>query len=111
TVRRGGVVGGIVCDEYGEPAEEASVQLLQFDPASPGAVAKGVGITRTDDRGKYRLPMVLPGTYYLRASLGAPGSSSEQVFFPGRPTIVESTPVAVAAGLEAVAIDFAQDRQ
>lgn len=57
----GGTVGGVVRDLHGAPQMGALVELLSAD-------ATVVAHTFTDDRGRYALLSIVPGTYELRAT-------------------------------------------
>jgi hypothetical protein len=81
---RAGTISGMVLDEYGDPIQEASVQLVRVQRQPTGALVAqrdpgGFG-ARSDDRGRFRLPEILPGDYTVMASVpqetsggGAPG--------------------------------------
>jgi hypothetical protein len=68
---RSGVVGGLVLDEYGEPFQEASVQLLSVRRLPTGGLARqpGGALVRTDDRGHFRVWDVRPGDYVVMLTM------------------------------------------
>jgi protocatechuate 3,4-dioxygenase beta subunit len=119
---RGGVITGAVVDEGGEPLEGISVHVWQARFGGGRTVVAPVTEVRprrTDDRGHYRIHGLLPGSYYLVASVGSrsipgagnasglqspdggwvavAGHSTEslagplRVFYPGRLSIAEAT--------------------
>lgn len=109
-LRRGGVITGTVVDEFGEPIENANVQVAraryadwkrQLVPVSLDHAARG----STDDLGRFRIYGLPAGEYYLSASStpSAGRASNESrdgyslTYYPG--TISESAaqPVPVAA--------------
>jgi hypothetical protein len=61
---RGAVVTGIVRDPQGSPVPDLTISLLRLQKPAGWA---GVGNTRTDDRGTYRLFGLMPGRYLVVA--------------------------------------------
>ena len=115
------VISGIILDEFGEPAEEALVQVQLVTGNSqppplqlprqlplqlpPGFVNVGLGST-TDDRGQFRVTGLPPGSYRVTAHWGR-GSQAPPVFYPGRREMSDAMVVTVAADSETSNIDFA----
>jgi hypothetical protein len=68
---RSGAVSGLVLDEYGEPLEEARVQLLKVRRQPTGALTREQGSLagQSDDRGLFRFSDVRPGDYVVMASV------------------------------------------
>jgi hypothetical protein len=97
----GRAVTGLVADEHGEPIQGARVQALSVQHADGRLVAVPAGSQRrTDDRGRYRLWGLLPGSYLLTAQVDAliSGRSGRQtayatVYYPGTPSIAEAMPI------------------
>ena len=113
-----GAITGAVVDEAGEPIEGLTVRALRaktidgrtmLEPLPPSSTR------RTDDRGRYRLFGLLPGTYYVVASdppaVVSPGGQplhvSPHVFYPGRPSAGEALSLRVDGGAEVAGIDLA----
>ncbi|HEX5069563.1 MAG TPA: carboxypeptidase-like regulatory domain-containing protein [Vicinamibacterales bacterium] len=68
---RGGVVSGLILDQFGAPAPGVRVQLQNFTRREGERVlvsVAAIGQTTTDDRGIYRLYGVRPGTYVITAT-------------------------------------------
>ena len=105
-----GVVTGTVLDEFGEPAEGVFVDLWRIR-RDAGRLVLGSGVTRrqTDDRGRYRVWDVQPGTYYV-AVIGERAINADvepaPLFYPGRLAIAEAVPVQVDAGQDLSGIDM-----
>ena len=119
TMPRGGAVTGAVVDGSGEPFEGIGVQVWQarfLDGRTTLASVGGVQSRRTDDRGRYRLYGLLPGTYYIvatgeasgargggpgRGGRGGPGRAwfpGLRVFYPGTTALTEAAPVQLEVG-------------
>jgi uncharacterized protein (DUF2141 family) len=64
---RGGVVTGIVVDDYGEPAPGTQVQVLRFVIRTGERTLQRAGQDSTDDRGMYRIYGLQPGDYMVSA--------------------------------------------
>jgi hypothetical protein len=61
-------IAGVVVDEAGEAVRNAQISLLNVPPPSPGGPQgfRGTRATaQTDDRGRYELPNLSPGSYRL----------------------------------------------
>ena len=96
TLRKPGAIDGRVFDHNGEPLEGATVHVFQarFESGRARLVdAGGLGTHRTDDRGRYRIYGLKPGTYIVSASIGQMSSSHAladvagyaSTYFPGTP--------------------------
>ena len=109
-LRRGGVITGTVVDEFGEPIENANVQIAraryadwkrQLVPVSLDHAARG----STDDLGRFRIYGLPAGEYYLSASstplAGRVGNGSRDgyslTYYPGTVSEIAAQPVPVAA--------------
>ncbi len=99
----GRVVSGVIVDEHGEPVHGAQVQALQLDYIAGRMTAVQVALERpTDDRGRYRIWGLQPGSYLVAASLhglipSAKGQPTEYatLYFPGTPTVASALPIDV----------------
>jgi hypothetical protein len=115
---RGVAVTGTIVDRAGEPLQSVSVQALQLSTSGDGrrAVLAGAQIgggRQTDDRGRYRVLGLLPGTYVITAladvaSLGGGAADGQTVpfYYPGSASIADAVTVTVAAA-DLDGIDFA----
>jgi hypothetical protein len=65
---RGGVVTGIVVDEYGEPAPRTQVRVMRYVIRSGERALQQAGVDQTDDRGLYRIFGLQPGEYMVSAT-------------------------------------------
>ena len=99
----GAAVSGSIVDSAGEPFQGVSVRALQVRYENGRAVAHAFGWTRaTDDRGRYRLFGLAPGSYLIVASLegmevtpkGTTGFAP--VYYPGSPQIDAAQMLSVA---------------
>jgi hypothetical protein len=117
---RGGVIGGRIVDEFGEPVANASVMAMRYGYSGgtrrlmPAAGANAND--QTDDQGRYRLFGLPPGEYYVSAMLRAGGreiadSTGERsgyapTYFPGTSNIGEAARVSLGVSQENTEISF-----
>ena len=104
---RGGVVEGTVVDRHNEPRSRVSVRLSSYESSRGERKLFPVGRAETDDRGRFRLFDIPPGSYYLSASppfqygrMGGQERSFPPVYYPGVTSPLEAAKVQVAAGEE-----------
>ena len=65
---RGGVISGVISDEFGDPALGVPVRAMRFTYSSSGErAASAAGNAVTDDLGSYRIAGLLPGDYVVSA--------------------------------------------
>ena len=102
---RGGVVEGTVVDQYNEPRSRVSVRLSIYDRLGDERSLFPVGRAQTDDRGRFRLFDIPPGSYYLsavprsfRGRMGEEKRSFPPVYYPGVLSLLEAAKVQVSAG-------------
>lgn len=122
---RAGALSGRVVDENGEPFGNTSVVAIAALPGQrhvavlPGTPGANV---RTDDRGRFRVYGLRPGSYYLlalsmtasltEALVRAPGEASTRVtgyaptYYPATQSIAEATPVEVKYGDDHTGLDL-----
>jgi hypothetical protein len=120
---RPGAVSGRLFDENGDRVEGAAVRVLRLVfsegrrrmvPIATGAIVNA----RSDDLGRYRVPGLMPGTYYLSAAVGqilvtdstvdVPGYAP--TFYPGTPNAAESQTITVGRSQEVTGVDFSLAR-
>lgn len=103
---QGGVVEGTVVDPYNEPRSRVSVTLSEYKSYGGERELVPAGRAKTDDRGRFRLFDIRPGSYYLSA-VPRPLDDREEadrsfppVYYPGVLNPQEAAKVEVAAGEE-----------
>jgi hypothetical protein len=64
---RGGVITGVVVDEFGEPSPNTQVRVFRSTIQNGERTVSNVGNAQTDDRGIYRIFQLLPGEYLVSA--------------------------------------------
>ncbi|HKV99825.1 MAG TPA: carboxypeptidase-like regulatory domain-containing protein [Vicinamibacterales bacterium] len=62
---RGGAIMGTVVDEQGEPVFGQQVRVYRYTRQSGERTLQSAGSDTTDDRGQYRIPVLLPGEYIV----------------------------------------------
>ncbi|MCY3758330.1 MAG: carboxypeptidase-like regulatory domain-containing protein [Acidobacteria bacterium] len=104
---RGGVVEGNVVDQHNEPRSRVRVRLSSYESSEGERKLFPVGRAETDDRGRFRLFDIPPGSYYLSAAppffygrMGGEERSFPPVYYPGVLSPLEAAKVQVAAGEE-----------
>jgi len=65
---RAGVLTGVITDEYGDPIMGVQVSAWRFVIRSGERTLQSAGYGKTDDRGIYRIPSLLPGDYLVNTS-------------------------------------------
>ena len=113
---RGSIVSGTVVDEHGEPVEGIPIAALQLGRLESWTTATSGAFPRsTDDRGRYRLTGLDPGTY-LVASMATYGVSSARTgetraytstYYPGTSDVLTAQRLVLEAGRNADGIDIA----
>jgi len=64
---RGGVISGIITDEFGDPALGVPVRAMRLGYTNGERLPHATATATTDDLGAYRLPGLLPGDYIVSA--------------------------------------------
>jgi len=62
---RGGAIMGTVVDEQGEPLFGQQVRVYRYVRRAGERTLQSAGTDVTDDRGQYRIPVLLPGEYIV----------------------------------------------
>jgi hypothetical protein len=110
----GGAVSGTIVDAAGEPFQGVAVRALRVRHENGRTVARSAGWERvTDDRGRYRLFGLSPGSYLIVARLDAieftTGSSTTglpSLYFPGANHIAAAQPLLIETGSDLTGIDL-----
>jgi hypothetical protein len=111
----GGAVSGMIVDAAGEPFQGVSVRALQVRREHERSVARAFGWQRvTDDRGRYRLFGLAPGSYLIVASLdaaefderGALVTGFAPQYFPGTAHVAAAQSLLVEADVDLSGADF-----
>lgn len=76
---KGGVVTGVVLDEYGEPSPGTPVRALRMVMRTGEKRLESAGTSTTDDRGQYRIYGLQPGQYIVTAQPRNTGLGGLQV--------------------------------
>lgn len=118
TLTRWGTVAGRILDEYGDPMQGVSLQLLhvRYEAGRRRLVSAGETTTAwggarvTDDVGAYRLFGVVSGQYIVSATIGDVSSTDvpgyARSYFPGTPTPAEAQFVSVGPAQDVAGIDL-----
>ena len=111
-IPRGGVISGVVTDEFGDPAFGVPVRSMRFGYENGVRVAQPAATATTDDLGAYRIAGLLPGEYVVSAvprdSVAAAAASAESL----RARQVQILAEARASGTDrAAAASFERARQ
>jgi hypothetical protein len=109
-----GVISGKVTDEFGEAVVNAQAWLFRADYSfGPRRLLRGAA-AQTDDLGKFRLPGVAAGSYYLavlRRTMGRPSPVAQApasepdtgygiTWYPNAPDVASASTIAVDAAAE-----------
>lgn len=80
---RGGVISGIITDEFGDPAFNVPVRAIRLAFSGGVRVAQPSGTATTDDLGAYRIAGLAPGQYLVvaqpRDTVAAAAASAESL--------------------------------
>jgi hypothetical protein len=97
------VISGAVVDEHGEAVQGARVQAWQLQYSAGRTVAIAAGNARaTDDRGRYRLWGLHPGSYLVSAFIdgflpaGTAQTAYAKTYFPGTAIVGAAVPIELA---------------
>jgi Carboxypeptidase regulatory-like domain len=107
----GGAISGRVVDATGEPLLHVAVTVLRAVYDDQGRRHfNSVGDASTDDRGEYRVYLLPPGRYYVRAAarqgIELLNSVYKVTYYPGATDFSTASVVQVEPGAELTAIDF-----
>ena len=110
-----GSVSGRVTDEFGEPVQGASMQLLRLQFQNGRRQLASVSTRTSDDRGVFRIFGVAPGQYILSASAGDVSTAELpgyiRTYYPGVTDAAASPFITVGAGQAQSGADVTLVRQ
>jgi hypothetical protein len=112
---RGGAITGHVLDEFGDAVAGARVQVMRYQIVQGSRRLTPVGGgDQTDDTGAFRAFGLMPGEYYVSATLRTlpvddpdDALSYAPTYFPGTGNVAEAQRVTVGLGDEQNGINFA----
>jgi len=106
-----GIIYGRISGEDGEALEELQVQILSQHVENGRRTRTAVGMATTDDEGRFRVPGLHPGRYFLMAgptnnenSSEGPPSAAEgysTLFYPGVAEVSSAMPIEITPGKHA----------
>ena len=112
---RAGALSGRVLDEQNQPLMRVQVRVLGRPYPGREFTSMGYG-EMTDDQGRYRLPGLQPGDYYVQAEgmhPAGPSSPDEEsreayvpTFYPGTPNQAEASLLSLGIGEEITDLDI-----
>jgi protocatechuate 3,4-dioxygenase beta subunit len=115
---RGAAMTGTIVDEFGEPMQDVAVSALELRAVGnrtralrPSAQGNSA---RTDDRGRYRLWGLQPGTFVIQAVPGDLLSATKgyvPMFYPGATAVDLATPTKLSVDAVAAGIDLTLEPQ
>src|SRR5262245_22286701 len=112
-IKRGGVIAGRIRDSRGRPVIEETITLKKLDkPQSYSSYNPDDNMSRTDDRGVYRIYGLPEGRYLVSVGYASPEriTSSRafypRVFYPNASSESEAKVIDVSEGSEATDVDI-----
>jgi hypothetical protein len=111
-----GALMGRIFDEYGDPLQGATVQVLaiQYDGGRRRLVPAGGSARVTDDLGRYRLFGLAPGRYAVTAAVGSVSAADlpgyARSYYPGTANAGEAQFVSIGLSQTANGADFSLQR-
>ena len=97
---QGRAISGAIVDEHGEPVQGARIQAMQLRYTAGRTIAVPTGNARiSDDRGRYRLWGLHPGSYLVSAfndgfvAAGDRQSAYAKTYFPGTAMVSAAVPI------------------
>lgn len=116
-----GVIAGRVLDDDGDPVRGAWVEAMAYTYRSGRRQLNSVEQVAATDKGEFRIFGLIPGTFYLRASvanrgrhmeIGTGGSvSPAPTFFPSTTDGAHAAPIDVSAGAQLRGFDIRLRRE
>jgi hypothetical protein len=117
---RGSVIAGRIADEFGDPIADAQVQAMRYQFGNGQRQLVPVGRTSTsDDIGQFRIFGLMPGEYFLRATVRSTPAMMTAVeesegersgypltYYPGTTDAGQAQPITVGLGQELGSVVF-----
>lgn len=112
---RGAAITGRVFDEFGDPVAGARIQVMRYQlvQGTRRLMPTG-GQGQSDDTGAFRVFGLMPGDYYLSATLRAlpvddptDATNYAPTYFPGTGSVQDAQRITVMLGQEQSGINFA----
>jgi hypothetical protein len=110
---KAGVIAGRILDDLGEAVDSVFVlaMRMQFYQGQRRLVPAAARSVQLDDLGRYRIPGLAPGTYYIATvPLGSMVTDDRfvfgQTFYPGTPDRSQAQPIVLKVGQEVLNADF-----
>jgi hypothetical protein len=112
---RWSTLSGTITDEYGDPMQGVSVDVLRVQYEAGRRRLVSAGTSRlTDDLGRYRLYGLAPSGYIVSAAVGHVSSDDlpgyGRSYFPGTPNAGEAQYVSVGLAQDVGFVDFSLSR-
>lgn len=112
---RGAAITGRVFDEFGDPVAGARVQVMRYQLVQgTRRLTPAGGASQSDDTGAFRVFGLMPGDYYISATLRAlqvddpaDATSYAPTYFPGTGSVQDAQRIPVLLGQEQSGINFA----
>jgi hypothetical protein len=96
-----GTVTGVLLNDRGLPSAGVRVAAMPVPREGETSGPTLVGLTLTDNNGRYTIEMLEPGNYYLTA-----GRVDSLSYYPGVAAVSSAKPILVVAGARISGIDF-----
>jgi len=112
---RWGTLSGTITDEYGDPMQGVSVEVLYVGYETGRRQLVLAGASRvTDDLGRYRLHDLAPGRYIVSAAVGHVSSDDlpgyGRAYFPGTANAAEAQYVSLGLAQDVDVVDFSMSK-
>jgi hypothetical protein len=101
TQGRAGIIAGTIRNSDRTPAQKVRIAVLEPSSGTAPAPALIVGVSESDDAGRYRLDRIPPGKYYVTA-----GRLNLPTYFPGTTDQAAARQVPVTADATSSDVDF-----
>jgi protocatechuate 3,4-dioxygenase beta subunit len=105
-IQRAGAITGRILDEFGDPVTDVSVTTMHYQYVQGSRRLVNTGGASTNDIGEYRIFGLVPGQYYVSATLREMSfqtvttiaSAYAPTYYPGTGNITEAQRVTIAPG-------------
>jgi hypothetical protein len=114
TLPRGAAITGRVFDEFGDPVAGARVQVLRYQIVQGSRRLMPTGAaSQSDDTGAFRVYGLMPGDYYVSATLRAQQADDPDdvatyapTYFPGTGSVTDAQAITLGLAQEQSGINF-----